>query len=119
MSNPTERAVRIYAEAVEERDPVKRRELIDACFAVEGRFVTGGTSFTGRDALARMLERFRADPKEPKAVILGAVDCQGTLFRFRNAVEYPDGTRVEGFDAGYVDADGRIALLLTFSGPMP
>jgi hypothetical protein len=118
MWSKTEQAVLTYAAAVEERDPAKRREMIDACFAAEGRFVSGGTAFTGRDALATMLDTFRNDPRGLKAMILGTVDCQGSLFRFRNAVEHPDGTRVEGFDAGVVDADGRIALLLTFAGPL-
>jgi hypothetical protein len=118
MSSKTEQAVLTYAAAVEERDRAKRLELIDACFAADGRFVTGGTEFTGRAALARLLDTFRDDPRGLEAVILGTVDCQGSLFRFRNAVVHPDGTSVEGFDAGVVDADGRISLLLTFAGAL-
>jgi hypothetical protein len=33
-------------------------------------------------------------------------------------VERRDGTSLEFFDAGEIDADGRISLLLTFDGPL-
>ena len=45
---------------------------------------------------------------------------QGTTFRFRAAVAHRDGRIFSDlFDAGEVDADGRIALVLTFVGPLP
>ena len=47
-----------------------------------------------------------------------AIDTVGTTFRYRSIVENRDGSTVELFDAGELDADGRIATLLVFSGPL-
>jgi hypothetical protein len=53
---------------------------------------------------------------------MSAIDAQGPIFRFRSVVEDRDGRIVfDGFDAGEVDVEGRITVLLTFGGapPMP
>jgi len=46
------------------------------------------------------------------------IDAAGTTFRYRSIVERRDGTSIEVFDAGEIDAEGRIATLLVFSGPL-
>jgi hypothetical protein len=43
---------------------------------------------------------------------------QGITFRLRAAVERLDGASPETFEAGQIDADGRIALVLTFTGAL-
>ena len=69
----------------------------------------------GRAALAAAVDDFFADPRGLSARLLTAIDVQGPLFRFRSVVEDRDGRIVfDGFDAAEVDADGRIAVLLTF-----
>jgi hypothetical protein len=40
------------------------------------------------------------------------------MIRGRSIVERRDGTSIEFFDAGEIDADGRIATLLVFAGPL-
>lgn len=117
--SPTETAVRAYAAAWEEPDPARRAELIDACWAVDGRLVTYGGGLRGRVALAKAIADKFADPRGLTARIVGAVDTKGPIFRFRAELGYGDGTVLEVFDAGEVDAEGRIATLITFNGPMP
>jgi hypothetical protein len=120
MANLTEQAARTYAAMINERDPDVRARLLEACWAVDGRLVTGGKPMEGRAAVAAMAARIAADPRRATAVLLGPIDVQGPLFRFRAVIEYADGTRsAESFDAGEVDADGRITTILTFVGPPP
>jgi hypothetical protein len=114
--SPTEIAVRAYAAAWQEPDDTIRAQMIDAFFAEDGRLVTGGTPICGRAALAKMMATFRADPRGMTARLVEPLDVQGRLFRFRAVVEHRDGTVAESFDAGEVDADGRISTLLTFNG---
>jgi hypothetical protein len=116
MASPVETAVATYIKVFSERDPATRAALLDTCFAEGGRFITRSREMRGRAAIAEMATRFFADPKMA-GVRVTALDAQGTTFRFRSVVDFRDGTSSEFFDAGEIDADGRIALILTFSGP--
>jgi hypothetical protein len=120
MSSPTEIAARTYVAAWQEPDPAVRARLLEACFATDGRIVSRGAGIRGRAALAKAMDDFFADPRKLTTRVVSAIDAQGPVFRFRAVLEHPDGgTTMEIFDAGEVDADGRIALLLTFVGPLP
>jgi len=120
MPTPTEIAARTYAAAWQEPDAAKRLEMIEACWATDGRLVTPSGGFRGRAALAKAMDAFRADPRGMTARIAeGSLDIQGVVFRFRSELEHRDGTIVPGFDAGEVDAEGRITTLITFNGPPP
>jgi hypothetical protein len=122
MPSPTEMAAQTYVAAWKERDAVTRARLIDRCFAAEGRIVSPGAVISGRAALAAAIDGFFADPRGLSARLMSAIDAQGPIFRFRSVVEDRDGRIVfDGFDAGEVDVDGRITVLLTFGGasPMP
>ena len=65
-----------------------------------------------------MLARFHANPDVVGIRVLSVVDAGRTTFRLRSAAELRDGTLLESFDAGEVDAEGRISLILTFAGPL-
>jgi len=119
MPSPTETAARSYIAAWQEPDRDARARLIEACFAVDARIVTRGAGIHGRAALATAIDDFRADPRGLSAHLQGPIDVQGPIFRFRSIVQHRDGTSLEGFDAGEVGADGRIAVLLAFGGPLP
>lgn len=93
--------------------------MVDACFAAEGRIVTRNREIRGRAALEAEMATLLADPQLLRVRAISAIDARGTTFRFRAAVEYRDGRCLEGFDAGEIDADGRISLLLTFAGTLP
>jgi hypothetical protein len=80
--------------------------------------VTRRREIRGRAGVAEMLTRFHADPRPFRVRLLSVVDATGTIFRFRSLVENRDGTSDEFFDAGEIDADGRISLILTFARPL-
>jgi hypothetical protein len=118
MPNATAAAALTYIRAASEPNAEVRSALLERCFAVHGRMVTGGREIKGRAALGEMLARVHADPELAGIRVLSAVDTQGALFRFRAAIVRRDGTLVEGFDAGQVDETGKISLILTFAGAL-
>jgi hypothetical protein len=115
MAAAVEEAVATYVAVFSEPDPAIRATLIDACFAEHGRFVTRSRETRGRAAIADMATRLFADPDVARVRVV-ALDARGTTFRFRSVVEHRDGTTSEFFDAGEIDAEGRIVLILTFAG---
>jgi hypothetical protein len=118
MSSPAEIAARTYVEAWQEPDPAARARLLEACFAADGRIVAPGSLIRGRAALSSSIDDFLA--RGLSAHLASAIDAQGSLFRFRAIAKDRDGRLVfDGFDAAEVDADGRIAVLLAFSGAPP
>lgn len=118
MRSAVEVAVDTYILASQERDAAVRTRLLEACFAEDGRMVTRSREIRGRAALAAELARAHDDPKFAGIRVVSAVDAQGTTFRFRAVVDFRNGTSAEAFDAGEIDADGRISLILTFAGPL-
>jgi len=118
MPSPVETAVQTYVRAVGERDPAVRAKLIEACFAEDGRFVTRSGVIRGHAGVDAMIARFHADPQVIAFRVASIVDAARTTFRFRSIVEHRDGTSTEFFDAGEVDANGRIATILVFAGPL-
>ncbi len=119
MATAVEVAVDTYIRAWSEPDAEARAKMIEACFAADGRIVMRGREVRGRAALADEMKRILADPELSQIRAISAVDACGTTFRFRAVVERRDGARLESFDAGEVDAEGRISVLLTFAGPLP
>jgi hypothetical protein len=118
MSSPVEKAVATYVRASNERDPALRAQLIEQCFAADGRMLTRSGEIRGRAGILEMLARVHADPRLLRVRLLSAIDAGHTTFRFRGAVELRDGTLLESLDTGEIDADGRISLILTFAGPL-
>ena len=92
--------------------------MIDSCFASDARMVTRSREIRGRVALAAMLDRFLADPQLLRIRLISAIDARGTTFRYRAVADFRDGTSAESFDAGEVDKNGQISLILTFAGPL-
>jgi len=118
MPSPVEIAVDTYIRIFSERDPAVRAALIEACFALDVRMVTRSREIRGRAAFALEVDHFFQDQQLRRVLITSVVDAQGTTFRFRSAVERRDGTRLEFFDAGEIDASGQISLILSFAGPL-
>jgi len=118
MRSAVEAAVETYIRAASERDPQARAALLEACFAADGRIVSRSREIRGRAALADEIAKLLADPQLLRIRVLSAIDAGDTTFRFRSAVERRDGRHLEFFDAGEVDATGRISVLLTFAGPL-
>ncbi len=118
MASPVEVAVETYIKLWSERDPAARAAMLDACFAADGRIVTRSREIRGRAALEREIATLQADPQLASIRVASAIDAQGTTFRFVGIAEWRDGRTAEAFDAGMIDGDGRIALILTFAGPL-
>lgn len=112
-------AVDTFIRAWSERDPAVRAAMVDACFAADGRLVARQSEIRGRAALVEAMTRVNADPEIVRIRLVSVVDASGTTFRYRAVVDRRDGTTSpESFDAGEIDADGRIRLVLTFAGPL-
>jgi hypothetical protein len=118
MPQAVEIAVDTFVRAWSERDPAVRAGMIEACFAADGRIVTHNSEIRGRTALADAMAKFLADPQIVRIRVTSAIDARGKTFRFRVMTDRRDGTSLESFDAGEIDAEGRISLLLTFGGPL-
>ena len=119
MAEPIEIAVDTYIRAWLEPDAARRAELVEACFATDGRFVTRGGEHRGRSALLALMARVHADPQLLRIRLVSGIDARGTTFRFRAVADYRDGSSPETTDVGEIDASGRVALVLTFGDPLP
>jgi hypothetical protein len=115
---PVELAVQAYIRAGEERDPAARAKLLEACIADDARMITRSTVIRGRAGIDAMIARFLADPHNLGFRLTSAIDAVGSTFRYRSAVARRDGSELEFFDAGEIDAGGRIVTLLVFAGAL-
>jgi hypothetical protein len=118
LPSAVERVAATYVRACSERDPALRAQLLEQCFAEDGRLVSRSREVRGRAALGEMLARFHADPQLSGIRLLSVIDAGSSTFRFRAAAELRDGTLLESLDTGQVDASGKICLILTFAGPL-
>jgi hypothetical protein len=118
MASAVLMAVTTYVRAAAERDPVVRGELLESCFAESCRFVTRSSVITGRAGIDAMIARGLADPNILGFRLASVIDAAGTTFRFRTLVDRREGAPLEFFDAGEIDAEGRIATIFSFAGPL-
>lgn len=118
MSTPVQVAVEKYIRVASEPDPAVRAQLLEECFAENGRLVARRRDIRGRAALADFITQFLSHSDLVGVRMTSAVDAEGTTFRYRSVVDFRDGRTLEFFDAGEIDADGRIYLILTFAGPL-
>lgn len=116
MSNAIEAAVRTYLQAWSEPNPDVRASLLEECFAGNGRVVTNTRVIDGRQALGQVMTRVA--PKFARMRLTGPIDVGRRTFHFRGVAEHSDGTVAEHFEAGEVDADGKIAFVVTFPASM-
>ncbi len=115
---PVELAVQTYIRAAGERDPVARAKLVEACIAEDARLVTRSAVIRGRAGIDAMIARFLADPENLGFRLVSVIDAMSSTFRYRSVALRRDGAELEFFDAGEIDADGRIVTLLVFAGPL-
>ncbi len=105
-----------YVSAFNEPDPAVRATMLEACWAEDGRLVSKSREVRGRAALADFMAQFA--PKLVRIRRVSVLDTGMTIFRIRAIADLRDGTSAESFDAGEIDSDGRIKLILTFAGPL-
>jgi hypothetical protein len=116
--SPVELAAQTYIRAAAERDPAARATLLEACIADDARMMTRSTVIRGRAGIDAMIARFLGDPTVRGFRLTSVVDAVGSTFRYRSVVIRSDGSELEFFDAGEIDADGKIVTLLVFAGPL-
>lgn len=113
-------AVADYVRAWQATDEAVRRRLVEASFAADGRFVMRTRELRGREPLLELMRTVHADPSLAAIELVSALDVHGNTFRFRAVGLRHDGSRTaETLETGLLDAEGRIALVLTFTGPLP
>lgn len=111
-------SIAAYIGAWNEQDASQRMRLIEHACTEGLRMQTPGRTIYGRTELAALMADFQRRRPGERAVLSGAIDVQGRLFRYVGVVEGSTIPRGETFDAGECDDDGRIRLLLTFAGAM-
>jgi hypothetical protein len=113
--SPAEISARRYIAAWLTSDRTERAQLLEQCFADDGRLILRGTELRGRAALANAIEQFATDPRRLRAHLADEVEAQDPLFRFRAVFDHPDGTRYSSVqDLGEIDAAGRITTIYSF-----
>ncbi len=102
-----------------EAEPAKVRGHLERALAPDVRFVDPSIDVTGIDG-------FEANVHEVHARLPGAVysrtsgvDSHHGLHRYSWAIHRDGELVLPGFDVGETDADGRVARVLGFFGPLP
>jgi hypothetical protein len=110
-------SIEAYVAAWNELDGAERARLIERACAEDVLVRTPGRRVVGRAGLDALMADFQGRRPGARAVFSSAVDVQGHVFRYAGVVEDATGARAgESFDAGECDDEGRIRVLLTFTG---
>jgi hypothetical protein len=112
--------VSAYGAAWLEPDEAARRKLLEAAWADDGVYCDPTGKAEGRESLVVHIAGMRAAFPDHRLDILSGVDDHDGYLRFSWALSGPDGSVVlEGVDFGTVAADGRLASIVGFFGPLP
>ncbi len=107
-----------YFAAWNATDPVAMRQHLADAFGQDTRYLDPHRSATGVDAFVACLTEFRASAPDATVSWASGVDSHHHLHRYAWRLRY--GTQdVTGYDVIEVDADQRIAAVLSFFGPLP
>ena len=110
------RSIEAYVAAWNERDPEARARLLEEACADGFRLVTPGRCIHGRDGLGALIADFQARRPGERARLASVVEVHAHSFRYVGVVERPDGTMPENLDTGEHNDEGRLVLVLTFTG---
>lgn len=66
-------------------DDAVRRQFLETCYAVDGRFVMRTRELRGREALLGLMRTLHADPSLRSLRLVSVLDVIGNTFRFRAA----------------------------------
>ncbi|MFZ5895488.1 MAG: hypothetical protein ACOY0T_30810 [Myxococcota bacterium] len=117
MAKAVKGVVETWVRIPRERDAAVRTQLLEECFASDGRLISRSREVRGRAAMAELITQFLSDPQVPEMHV-GVIDTGVKTFRYHVVLERRDGTKLEFSDSGLIDEDGRICLVLTFDGPL-
>lgn len=109
--------VQAYVAVWSEPDAGRRADLLRQCWTEQSEIIGPGYCFKGRQAVLDEAARFHRDQPGFRAVATSAFDRHGRWVRFTIAMVDPQGEVVhEGWDVVELDAEGRIARVVTFWG---
>ena len=101
-------------------DEDERRELLDKSWADAGVYCDPTARVEGREALIQHIGAFQAAAPGRRIELSSGVDEHDRRFRFSWVSSGPgDAPVLEGIDFGELAADGRIASITGFFGPLP
>lgn len=114
---PIDNILSAYSAAWLERDPAKRIQHLETCWAEDGRYVDPNGDVTGRDGLADYMDAFHAQAKGSKIVVTSNPNPHHEMVHFTWAMKAPGGIPLlKGHDFATLDPDGRIKQLVGFFG---
>jgi hypothetical protein len=112
--------VEAYAEAWNERDSERRRQLLEEAWAEDGVHVNSSQTVVGRDALLDLIEDFQKRRPWARMQFTSEPEEQQGSLRITWAVVEADGTTAaEGVDFGELAEDGRLRKVVSFLGLRP
>lgn len=111
--------VEAYGNAWNEPDEAQRRALLEKSWADDAVYCDPTAKVEGRDALLAHIAGFQQQFAGARIETRSGVDEHGDNFRFAWAMVGDDGgVMMEGVDFGRTAADGRIASITGFFGPL-
>jgi hypothetical protein len=100
-------------------DDAVRRKALERAWAPDGSYQDPTARVVGREAFADHLAGFHERLPGTHFELASRVDGYADRFRFAWRLLDADGTlKLEGVDIGAVDAEGRIASITGFFGPL-
>lgn len=112
-------AIDTHLRAYCEPDPARRADLLAAAWAVDGSLIDPPFDAQGLDAIAGMADVLLTHYASHSFRRTTAVDLHHSFARYEWELVGPDGTvAVAGTDFVEIDADGRIARIVGFFGPL-
>jgi hypothetical protein len=108
-----------YIAAWNERDPERRRELVQRAFATDGTYLDPARSGAGVDGIATMIAEAQDHFPGHHIELVAGPDAHNDRVRFTWRL-YPDGADpiLTGYDFATVDGDGRLRDVTGFAEPM-
>lgn len=111
--------VALYGAAWNEPDVEARRQLLEKAWATNGTYTDPTAHVEGREALVQHIAGFQKGLPGARIVPTSQADVHHGLLRFSWRLLKADGTTLtDGIDFGALDADGRIAKIVGFFGPV-
>ena len=115
-----DRVLAAYAAIWSEPDAARREALLKSCWSEDSEIAGPGYAFKGTQAVLAEAARFQAQEPGARVVLTRGFDAHGRWARFTFALLSPDGgVANEGWDLVELAADGRIARVISFWGPLP
>jgi hypothetical protein len=109
-----------YLEAWSEPDADRRAKLIADTWVADGRIVDPPLTGEGHTGIDELLQAFQTHYAGHSFRRVSGIDSHHEYLRFAWEMVGPDGTvAVTGLDVGELAADGRLARITGFFGPLP